>query len=123
MKDSRLAAASCRCAYFLQYVPGEERASRGKLRQARRMTPPLCKRPALIPTCKIIDCHCERSEPPRTRGQSPCRDLWIASSASPPRNDESMILQVGINRRKVGAGGSPGPPRPPAPSTALRAVP
>jgi hypothetical protein len=87
----------------------------------------------MLPTCKIIDRHCERSE----AIQSPCSALWIASSASPPRkklrenilqdghsdptrrkkfsrspavssravdrfgrcgtrNDESMILQVGI---------------------------
>jgi hypothetical protein len=46
----------------------------------------------IIPNCKIIDRHCERSE----AIQSPCRGFWIASSASPPRNDESVILQVGI---------------------------
>jgi hypothetical protein len=47
-------------------------------------------------TCKISDRHREHSEPPRTRGQSLCRAPWIASSALPPRNDESMILQDGI---------------------------
>jgi hypothetical protein len=56
----------------------------------------------LIPTCKIIDRHCERSE----AIQSPCRGVWIASSASPPRNDESMILQVGIIGRVEEASGS-----------------
>src|ERR1700722_11500474 len=66
----------------------------------------------LIPPCKIIDRHCERSE----AIQSPCRGFWIASSASPPRNDESMILQVGITpliKRAHPAGPGekiPGPP-------------
>jgi len=45
-----------------------------------------------MPACSMIDCDCERSKVI----QSSRRRLWIASSASPPRNDESMIAQVSI---------------------------
>src|SRR5208282_2514861 len=35
--------------------------------------------------------YCERSEPRRTPGQGAgCETLWIASSALPPRNDDSF---------------------------------
>ena len=55
---------------------------------------------SIIPTRKVPNRHCERSEAiqsPRRRG------VWIASSASPPGNDESETLRVGITRGLMAA--------------------
>ena len=44
----------------------------------------------VIPAHRMIDRHCERSE----AIQNSRRGLWIASSASPPRNDEQRLCRL-----------------------------